>query len=297
MGKGADAIVYHGYNRNSLLKVAIKVIRMDDPHNVNRRKDLIFNLRRETQILEGLHHHGIMKLLDYYEEECRYTMVLECAHGGSLFEKLIKVKKFSEAEAKIVMLRLTEAVKYIHSKDIVHRDLKPENILFKTTDSIEHIMIADFGYAIHCAGNTLKDQLGTPNYVAPEVLLRHSYGKSVDVWALGVILFIMLSGNFPFNHSDQNALFRTIVKGNYSFEVDKHKWVDVSEEAKDLIRSILVVDEAKRFSIDQILQHTWLVDSRSKGCDNDYYMSLSVNTRSSTFIGQSPSENEFELDA
>ena len=295
MGKGADAVVYRGFNRYNLEKVAIKVIQLDDPQNLKRRRDLVSNLRRESQVLVGLHHHGVMKLLDVYEDERRYVMVLECAFGGSLFERLIRIKKFSEPQAKNILSRITEAVKYIHSKDIVHRDLKPENILFKSHDSMDKIMIADFGYAIHCTGNVLKDQLGTPNYVAPEVLLRHAYGKSVDVWALGVILFIMLSGNFPFNHSDQTTLFRTIVKGEFSFEVDKHKWVGVSEDAKDLIRKILVVEESKRFALDQILEHPWMNDAVCKDCDMEGSTNLSVHTRSSTVIGQSLSENEFDM--
>ena len=295
MGKGADAIVYRGFNRYNLEKVAIKVVQLDDPQNLKRRKDLVSNLRRESQVLGGLQHDGVMRLLDVYEDERRYTMILECAHGGSLFERMIRVKKFSEPQAKIILSRLTEAVKYIHGKGIVHRDLKPENILFKSLDSIDKIMIADFGYAIFCNGNILKDQLGTPNYVAPEILLRHAYGKAVDVWALGVILFIMLSGNFPFNHSDQTTLFRTIVKGDFSFEVDKHKWVGVSEDAKDLIRKILVVDESKRFTLDQILEHSWMKDVQCKDIDLEGLTNLSVHTRSSTVIGPLPSENEFDL--
>jgi len=305
LGKGADAIVCEGIINenakqwsgisNSINKVAIKIISLDQPkfiskpskfvdlnlkgnsieeskqhgrdgffggvdyyRNEKKKELLLKRIKNEIELLRSMNHKGIIKLLDTFENVNKFVMVLEYAHGGSLFDRIMKIKKFPEEDALIVFYNIVKAVQYIHNCNIVHRDLKPENILFKTPFCNDQILICDFGYADRCDGDNLKELLGTPNYVAPEILLQHPYGKSVDIWALGVLLFIILSGNFPFNHSTQNNLFKLIVRSQFSFDVYKHKWNKVSQDAKTLIKKILVVNKEERYTIDDIINDPWM---------------------------------------
>jgi serine/threonine protein kinase len=280
-------MVYEGLLKCPRTQVAIKVVNIDNAKTPKKRTDLITCLYRECEVLQSLSHPGVMKILDKTLDGSNFYMVLECAHGGTVFERMMVVKRFKEAEARIVFHHIVQAVHYIHGQNIVHRDLKPENILFKSRSGIDQVLLCDFMYACPCLDDTLSEQLGTPNYVAPEVLLRKPYGKSVDAWALGVLLYILLSGNFPFNHSDQNTLFRLIVKNQYSFAVDKHKWEGVSEEAKELIRKILVLDVAQRYTTADMLADPWMQSYQPEAEAEEAWdpsMDSTVNTAAYTNI-------------
>ena len=255
IGQGADAKVLEGIDRVTNEKTAVKVMRWGDS---NRREEILRRFNHEVKALSHLHHRGIIQMHDYCREKEQGVIVLEYAEGGDLFDRLANKGRLSESEAGPLMYSIVEAVKYLHSRNYVHRDLKPENILLRSRTTKRHVMITDFGFSTKCNGNHLTEFLGTLSYMAPEVLRELPYGKAVDVWALGVILFAMLSGNFPFFHDDKQVMFECIVYGLYSFSDNKEVWSQISLEAKDLIKKILVVDPEKRCSIQDMLNHPWL---------------------------------------
>ncbi|CAE7531375.1 cmk-1 [Symbiodinium sp. KB8] len=183
---------------------------------------------------------------------------MELVTGGELFKRLEKKSVYTEEEARAVIRTLTDAIAFCHNKGVVHRDLKPENILLTDDSPDAQIKIADFGFAkIEDPNNpnSFSTGCGTPGYVAPEILESDNYGKECDIWSLGVIFFILLCGYPPFMGESQDELFSKIKMGRYSF--DPRWWSNVSEEAKDLISHILVVDPSKRFTADDILNHAW----------------------------------------
>jgi len=152
---------------------------------------------------------------------------------------------------------MTEAIQYLHESGIVHRDLKPENVLFRDRDNTDNVMVTDFGLAKIIDDETvLKTACGTPNYVAPEILLQKGYGRQVDVWSLGVILFILLCGYPPFYDESDPKLFELILKGKFSF--DERFWGGISASAKNLITNMLQVDPVKRYDTYQVLSHSWI---------------------------------------
>lgn len=167
--------------------------------------------------------------------------------GGELFDRIVDKSYYTEREARDLVLLLLEAIKYCHSYGIVHRDLKPENVLLSSKDDNASIKLADFGFAkkLDLDSENLTTACGTPGYVAPEILKGSSYGKTVDIWSIGVITFILLCGYPPFHHDNHNALFRLIKAGK--FEFSSPYWDHISDEAKDLINQMLVVDPAKRY--------------------------------------------------
>lgn len=164
---------------------------------------------------------------------------------------------YDEQTAKREIKQIIAALQYCHSKGIVHRDLKPENLLYSTSGPEAVVKLADFGLAKICKEDQLmKTACGTPGYVAPEILSRKKYDEKVDVWSLGVITYILLCGFPPFYHNNNAVLFKKIKRGDYDFPAPY--WTNVSEEAKDFIRKILVVKPEKRLSLEKLLEHPWL---------------------------------------
>jgi calcium/calmodulin-dependent protein kinase I len=160
-----------------------------------------------------------------------------------------------------VIRTLADCLLYLHNKDIVHRDLKPENILLKDKSDDAAIKIADFGFARYVKEGC-RTACGTPGYVAPEIITGKVYGKPVDIWSLGIIIYILLCGYPPFYHKNQAQLFRLIREGKYEF--DSPYWDPISKNAKDLVRACLTVDPAKRITMDGVLKHPWVAESASK---------------------------------
>ena len=250
LGEGADGRIYLGSQAATGDKVALKIIVFADSLQLTPREERRKKFKKELQILGMTNHRSIVRCVDFHEDEQRGILVLEFAEGGDLFDRMKAFNRLSERRAREAIVHIAEAVWYLHSLDIVHRDLKPENILLKSKTSFKEILIADFGYAaILNEDELMQDLLGTLHYVAPEILLKKPYGKSVDIWALGVILFIMLTGNFPFRHEDHSELFRLIVRGQYSPGKDHEMWTQFSDEAKDLLQKLLTVDPTRRYNI------------------------------------------------
>jgi serine/threonine protein kinase len=249
LGKGGDAIVYEGVETISMTKVAVKVKEITSPKDVG--------LQSECRILSDLDHRGIVKLVDSHIDNNRHIMVLELAQAGDLIDKICEQKLFEEDTAKGIIVNLAEAIRYLHSKNVVHRDIKPENILLRSCTSYKNLMLADFGFAAICQGDSLTERLGTFKYMAPELFRATSYGKAVDVWALGVTMYVLLSGRYPFYHQDSKIICRLILQADIKFESEV--WSLVSDDAKDLLRKIFVADPKQRCTIDEVLLHPWIL--------------------------------------
>lgn len=185
-----------------------------------------------------------------------YYLVAEYLEGGELFDRIVHKSSYTESEARDVCKILFGALSYMNSKGIAHRDLKPENLLLQYKDSDSEIKIADFGFAKKTEGDSLKTLCGTPGYVAPEVLRKVKYGTKADMWAMGVIIFIMLGGYPPFYAESPRELLRLTKKGE--FEFDPEYWKDISSGIKDLICALLTTDPNKRASADEILEHPYV---------------------------------------
>ncbi|XP_073831075.1 phosphorylase kinase gamma isoform X3 [Musca autumnalis] len=214
--------------------------------------------RQEISILrQVMGHPYIIDLQDVFESDAFVFLVFELCPKGELFDYLTSVVTLSEKKTRTIMRQIFEGVEYIHSKNIVHRDLKPENILL---DENHNVKITDFGFARQLKdGEKLTDLCGTPGYLAPETLKCNmfegspGYGREVDIWACGVIMFTLLVGCPPFWHRKQMVMLRNIMEGKYSFT--SPEWADISEDPKDLIRKCLVVDPAQRITVHEVLQH------------------------------------------
>lgn len=208
--------------------------------------------------MKKIDHPNIVKLVDIYEDERFWCLVMELMKGGELFDQILEREHFSEVEARQYTKAMIDAISYCHDKDIVHRDLKPENLLLSDNSISEaNIKVADFGLARLLDEDTLASTTcGTPGYVAPEVLERKKYGKECDNWSIGVITYIMLSGTPPFHEEEPFALFEQIKACRYEF--DDESWEFVSEEAKDFISKILVADPSKRLTCAEMMAHPWM---------------------------------------
>uniref|UniRef100_A0A0D6R0J1 Protein kinase domain-containing protein n=1 Tax=Araucaria cunninghamii TaxID=56994 RepID=A0A0D6R0J1_ARACU len=214
-------------------------------------------IRTETSILRLLAgHRGIVEIRDVYEDEECVRLVMELCSGGDLFDRIVEKQRFGEKEAAGVMRGLMEAVAFCHRKGVAHRDLKPDNVLF--ADNI--VKLADFGQASSFSpGEGMSGIVGTPYYVAPEVLEGKEYDQKVDVWSAGVILYLMLSGFPPFNGDAPHQIFEAVLSCRLHFPRDP--WQGISHSAKDLIRRMLCRDAYRRYSADQVLGHPWMNES------------------------------------
>ncbi|WZN61519.1 serine/threonine protein kinase [Chloropicon roscoffensis] len=227
----------------------------------------------ECDILAEIGHDNVPVLHGIYEHGRKYTMIMEYASGGELFERIQSQGSFNEEAAANITRQLLSVLQYIHDRSIAHRDLKPENILFANCErdlAKATVKLIDFGFAKRMAPepepveqrppmgqSSFQTRLGSPNYVAPEILTsKCGYGCEVDVWSLGVILYIMLCGYFPFYHENERELYRQIRKG--SFDMPSEDWAHVSDAAKDLVNSMLKTDPRLRASASDCLRHPWI---------------------------------------
>jgi len=235
---------------------------------INKKKvegDDIRLLKREIRIMKKLNHAHVLKLYEVYEFEDSFYLVMELVKGKELFDKIVQRGMYSERDAAHIISQVLSAVEYLHRNGIAHRDLKPENLLSTGEGENEIVKIADFGFAKSFAGEEgqiLMTSCGSPGYVAPEILTAESYDKSVDMWSVGVIIYILLSGYPPFYADSAPALFKKIMDVKYDF--DDSVWDDISDSAKDLIKHLLVKDPNDRFTATQCLEHEWIGNASSK---------------------------------
>jgi len=259
IGTGKFAVVHLCWRRAQPEKrYALKVIntRVGDMANLNR-------IRQEIQILQVLGNHpGLVSLVDTDESlPGSMRLVLELCEGGELYDRIQQKQYYPETEAKLCCQQLLDAVSYIHSRGIMHRDLKPENILLSSKVSNTDIKISDFGLARISRDYPRRlprshSICGSDFYLAPEVIKQEEYGREIDIWAVGVITYVLLSGSLPFFHNVLHKLYRQIVERDLSFP--EQAWKNVSKGALDFILRLLQVRAGDRLTADQALSHPWL---------------------------------------
>ncbi|CAM9489552.1 unnamed protein product, partial [Ectocarpus sp. 6 AP-2014] len=222
----------------------------------------------EAKIMRELNHPNVVSIYGFYEDDPKcFYLALELMEGGELLDRIVQKTYYNEAEARDVCVPLLRAVEYLHKQGIVHRDLKPENLLLASASDATSIRLADFGFAASIRDGDLINGCGTPFYVAPEMLKNVPYGASVDMWSIGVIIFVLLAGTPPFHDRDQKLMFRKIKSGEYKFKGDF--WQEISGDAKDLITKLLTVDPAKRLTASAACKHPWLTtDAPNLSCHN-----------------------------
>jgi len=225
-------------------------------------------LEREIDIMKKLQHPNIIQLMEVIDTPDTLFLVLEYASGGELFDAIVNKGSYSEVDAAKIIKQILEAILYVHNHGIAHRDLKPENLLLIKNDTGEEIIkIADFGLSKDFGEEQLQTSCGTPDYVAPEVLMGEPYDMAVDIWSIGVISYVLLCGFPPFYGDSQKELFENIMNGTYDFP--DPEWTDVSQGAKNFIKKILVVDPEKRVNADQCLNDEWIKESTGGKKDKD----------------------------
>ncbi|KAL2090508.1 hypothetical protein ACEWY4_012771 [Coilia grayii] len=228
------------------------------------------NLENEITVLRRIKHSNVIGLHDFYETRTHYYLVMELVSGGELFDRIIDRGMYTERDASDVIRQVLEAVSYLHQNSIVHRDLKPENLLYYSPEENAKIMISDFGLSKMADHGVMSTRCGTPGYVAPEVLAQKPYSKAVDCWSIGVITYILLCGYPPFYEENETKLFSKIMKADYAFHTPY--WDDISESAKDFIRSMMEKNPKKRFTTEQALSHPWIIGDTAS--DHDIYESV-----------------------
>ena len=229
----------------------------------------IHKIKHEVRIMKKLRDNKkVVRLLEAFENEKYYFIVMENVIGGNLLNAINKMNKLSEAISRIIFKQLIETIKYIHSKGIVHTDIKPDNILLNLNNNIK---ICDFGVSKEIKkGLLINDSCGTPAFIAPEILLDDPYDPYMtDIWSCGVVLYVMISGFFPFTGINENQLHRHILSGKFP------KLQNISNNLKDLINKILEINPQKRITIDEILNHPWIV-----GYENETNLDENINNYS-----------------
>jgi calcium/calmodulin-dependent protein kinase I len=230
LGKGGYAIVKKGKCFADGKEHAVKIIRRD-----TLSKQDLKNLSIEIELIQRLNHEHIVSTKEIFApaDEPFVYIVMELMAGGELFDRIVEKECYSEEETQKAFADILKAMKFLHDEGIVHRDLKPENLLYNTKADDAVLKLADFGLAhLIKEGQLLQSACGTPCYVAPEILAKQGYGKEVDMWSLGVILYILLSGCPPFYQEENSELFAAILAGDYTFP--SPDWDDISENAIDL---------------------------------------------------------------
>lgn len=271
LGKGSFGEVYLAIQKGTFKKYAIKSVKCLGKSSSSRDNGLeaMDMLRNEADLLCGLEHPCIVKVENIFCHSKSIHLVLELMSGGDLQDKLDRLlrqrSRMKEATAKYYFFQLLKGVEYCHDNGIVHRDLKPENILMSSQDDDAILKITDFGLSKLVDENTaLKTYCGTPSYLAPEVIkARHQkiqYTAQCDIWSLGVILFILLSGYHPFNNSSLGDRHLEDVIKKAEFTWRKKVWDKVSPHGRSLVRLMLQVDPTKRPTVTEIYKHPWMMD-------------------------------------
>ncbi|XP_030057581.1 calcium/calmodulin-dependent protein kinase type II subunit beta isoform X8 [Microcaecilia unicolor] len=253
IGKGAFSVVRRCVKLCTGHEYAAKIINTKKLSARDHQK-----LEREARICRLLKHSNIVRLHDSISEEGFHYLIFDLVTGGELFEDIVAREYYSEADASHCVHQILESVTFIHQCDIVHRDLKPENLLLASKCKGAAVKLADFGLAIEVQGEQQAwfGFAGTPGYLSPEVLRKEAYGKPVDIWACGVILYILLVGYPPFWDEDQHKLYQQIKAGAYDFP--SPEWDTVTPEAKNLINQMLTINPAKRITAHEALKHPWV---------------------------------------
>ncbi|XP_057676809.1 serine/threonine-protein kinase DCLK1-like isoform X2 [Corythoichthys intestinalis] len=283
LGDGNFAVVHECTEHSTGRHYALKII------NKGKCRGKEHMIQNEVAILRRVKHPNIVLLIEEVDTYGELYMVMELVKGGDLFDAITSANRYTEKDASGMLYNLANAIKYLHSLNIVHRDIKPENLLvYEHADGSKSLKLGDFGLATVVDG-PLYTVCGTPTYVAPEIIAETGYGLKVDIWAAGVITYILLCGFPPFRGSceDQEVLFDQILIGQVEFPLPY--WDNVSDTAKVLIRSMLEVEVDQRFTALQVLEHPWVTDE----ClgENDHQLSVAGKIKKHFNTAPKDSEN------
>jgi calcium/calmodulin-dependent protein kinase I len=289
IGTGKFSTVHLCWRRSSPdTRYAVKLVSTsaDDVSTITRVKE-------EIEIMQYLGNHpGIITLVDV-DESLLDTMriVMELCEGGELYDSIQERRHYNEPDAKATIQNLLEAVAYIHSKGIMHRDLKPENILLSSKEEYTDVKISDFGLARISRDypRTLprsRSICGSDFYLAPEVIKQEEYGREIDIWAVGVIAYVLLSGSLPFFHQVLHKLYRQIVERDVSFP--EEAWRNVSKGALDFILRLLQVRAADRLTAEQCLGHPWLRGNGGSFSNSFQEIAGLTRSNSNSVLGANP---------
>ncbi|XP_064413883.1 serine/threonine-protein kinase DCLK1a isoform X3 [Latimeria chalumnae] len=280
IGDGNFAVVKECVERSTGREYALKII------NKSKCRGKEHMIQNEVSILRQVKHPNIVLLIEEMDTLNELYLVMELVKGGDLFDAITFTNKYTERDASGMLYNLASAIKYLHSLNIVHRDIKPENLLvYEHQDGSKSLKLGDFGLATIVDGR-LYTVCGTPTYVAPEIIAESGYGLKVDIWAAGVITYILLCGFPPFRGSvdDQEVLFDQILMGLVDFP--SPYWDNVSDSAKELITMMLQVDEDQRFSALQVLEHPWVNDDGLP--ENEHQLSVAGKIKKHFNTGPKP---------
>ena len=265
LGSGKFGLVKLGVDKQTGQKVAIKIMKKSTMDT----SDLQL-VRTEIEILKICQHPNIIRLYNVFENSEYIYIIMEYCSGGDLFSYL-ENRNFllPEKRACTIIHKMATAVYYMHSYGVAHRDLKPENVLMTSCDEDSDIRILDFGLSKILGSNEkCNEPYGTLTYCAPEIIIDEPYNKAVDLWSLGVMTYLMVSGKLPFNHQDENEIARQVVYDEPDYSRNPI-WKELSPECKDFIQRLLQKDQNKRMTIKEALEHKWI-----KKFDNDNYIEL-----------------------
>ncbi|XP_048384309.1 calcium/calmodulin-dependent protein kinase type IV-like isoform X1 [Stegostoma tigrinum] len=272
LGRGATSVVYQCRQKGTEKPFAVKVLKKTIDKKI---------VRTEIGVLLRLSHPNIIRLKEIFETLTEINLVLELVTGGELFDRIVENGYYSEKDAANAVNQILEAVAYLHENGIVHRDLKPENLLYASPSPDALLKIADFGLSKITEDQvTMKTICGTPGYCAPEILRGCAYGPEVDMWSVGVITYILLCGFEPFyDERGDQYMYKRILNCDYDFV--SPWWDEVSLNAKDLVRKLILLDPKKRLTTYQALQHPWVIGKAANfiHMDNAQKKLLEFNAR------------------
>ncbi|KAL7684508.1 putative guanylate cyclase activating protein [Plasmopara halstedii] len=253
LGRGAFGVVEKVEHLKTQRQYALKTVHFESG---SKRHEF----ENEMRILRVLHHPNIVRMLETFEDEHHFYIIMELCSGGTLLDQVkARNKELCEEKAKDIIRSLASVIQYLHSRNICHRDLKLENILVENLEQGGHIKLCDFGAStLFKSGASMREVLGSVVYMAPEVL-EGNYKESCDMWSLGVIMYMLLSNKAPFHGNTEDKLIESIFSGNVSYE--HNVWATVSLEAKALLRKLLNTTPEDRFTAAQVLQHPWIKSS------------------------------------
>ncbi|KAH6829523.1 phosphoenolpyruvate carboxylase kinase 1 [Perilla frutescens var. hirtella] len=252
LGRGRFGVVYRCFSTAADDSFACKSIYKHSLSDATDRR-CIDTEPKILHLLSGC--PNILRLHNVYEDDDYIHLVTDLCDGGDLFDRISSGNRFSEPDAAAILKQLMTAIGYCHRLGVAHRDIKPDNILF---DSRGRLKLADFGSAELFGVSEMNGVVGTPYYVAPEVLMGRDYTEKVDVWSAGVILYIMLAGVPPFYGDGPSETFEAVLRGNLRFPTKIFR--SVSPEAKDLLRKMICRDVSRRLSAEQVLRYPWIIN-------------------------------------